>query len=71
MAFVRGKCRTEQLCVQSWYKNWSCEQRERFLCVLRQEQAVGVVSPEDLLLATFQNIDLSGRLLYRYLAFQS
>jgi hypothetical protein len=55
----RGKCRTEQLCVNSWYRSWSPAQRDRFLRLLRQETALQV--DEDDLLASFTDIDLSGR----------
>ena len=59
---VRGKCRTEQLCIYSWYRNWTSDQRERFQRLLRQELAATDESTlEDDLLTTFQNIDLSGR----------
>jgi hypothetical protein len=58
-SFLRGKCRTEQLCVNSWYRSWSPAQRDRFLRLLRQETALQ--ADEDDLLASFTDIDLSGR----------
>jgi hypothetical protein len=56
---LRGKCRTEQLCVNSWYRSWLPAQRDRFLRLLRQETALQ--ADEDDLLASFTDIDLSGR----------
>eukprot|EP00092_Neocalanus_flemingeri_P034592 GFUD01037625.1.p2 GENE.GFUD01037625.1~~GFUD01037625.1.p2 ORF type:complete len:107 (-),score=45.99 GFUD01037625.1:56-376(-) len=46
--FGGGKARTEQLCLTSWFANWSCQQRQQFISTLVTETAGP--SEEDLLL---------------------
>jgi len=43
-----GKARTEQMCVASWFANWDCQQREKFLFTLASQMSGP--SEEDILL---------------------
>eukprot|EP00091_Calanus_sinicus_P019027 TRINITY_DN4582_c0_g1_i1.p1 TRINITY_DN4582_c0_g1~~TRINITY_DN4582_c0_g1_i1.p1 ORF type:complete len:123 (-),score=45.90 TRINITY_DN4582_c0_g1_i1:38-373(-) len=46
--FGGGKARTEQLCLTSWFSNWNCQQREKFIFTLASQ--ISGPSEEDLLL---------------------